>query len=87
MMGLTNAFPDLEAAAHDLVPIDGSPPDLATPPPGCRFQPRCPFALPCCAIDDPAVTGTAEMAVACHRAGEAEILRVKARESATWLPA
>ncbi len=81
-MGLTNAFPDLDAAAHELVPIDGSPPDLAAPPPGCRFAPRCPFVLPVCAVDDPRAG-----AVACHRAGEAEELRIRARESATWLPA
>ena len=24
--------------------IPGAPPDLAAPPPGCRFHPRCPFA-------------------------------------------
>ncbi len=88
MMGLTNAFPDLDAAAHDLVPIDGSPPDLAFPPPGCRFQPRCPFALPRCAADDPRMEPMADgVAVACHRASEATVLRAKARETDTWLPA
>jgi peptide/nickel transport system ATP-binding protein len=88
MMGLTNAFPDLDAAAHDLVPIDGSPPDLAFPPSGCRFQPRCPFALPRCAAEDPASQRTGDgVQVACHRASEADALRFKAREAATWLPA
>ena len=88
MMGLTNAFPDLDAAAHDLVPIDGSPPDLASPPSGCRFAPRCPFSLPRCETDDPASETTGEgRNVACHRASEADELRARARESATWLPA
>jgi peptide/nickel transport system ATP-binding protein len=88
MMGLTNAFPDLDSAAHELVPIDGSPPDLAHPPAGCRFEPRCPFALPRCAADDPRMEQTAgPVAVACHRASEADALRLKARETATWLPA
>jgi peptide/nickel transport system ATP-binding protein len=88
MMGLTNAFPDLDGAAHDLVPIDGSPPDLASPPPGCRFQPRCPFALERCATDDPETARAPDgSAVACHRAAEAGVLRASARETATWLPA
>jgi peptide/nickel transport system ATP-binding protein len=88
MMGLTNAFPDLDAAAHDLVPIDGSPPDLAFPPPGCRFQPRCPFAIGRCAGDDPRLEAAeGGGAVACHRAGEADALRLKAKEAGAWLPA
>jgi peptide/nickel transport system ATP-binding protein len=28
--------------------IDGSLPDYAAPPPGCRFAPRCPLAIPAC---------------------------------------
>src|SRR6202000_2304041 len=44
-MGLCNAFPDLERAAALLVPIKGSPPDTRDLPAGCRFAPRCPFAL------------------------------------------
>jgi peptide/nickel transport system ATP-binding protein len=88
MMGLTNAFPDLDTAAHDLVPIDGSPPDLASPPSGCRFAPRCPFLLPRCETDDPASVAMGEgQSVACHRAPEADDLRARAKESATWLPA
>ena len=47
-MGLCNAFPDLERAADLLVPIEGSPPDLHDTPAGCRFAPRCPFAVAHC---------------------------------------
>src|SRR5258707_8428096 len=47
-MGLRNAFPDLLSDALELVPISGSPPDLADPPPGCRFPPPCPFVLAAC---------------------------------------
>jgi peptide/nickel transport system ATP-binding protein len=31
----------------------GEPPDPATPPPGCRFHPRCPFAMPKCSRQNP----------------------------------
>ncbi|MBX6324069.1 MAG: hypothetical protein IRY94_19805, partial [Rhodospirillaceae bacterium] len=31
-----------------LMPTPGGPPDLAAPPPGCRFHPRCAHAeAPC----------------------------------------
>lgn len=28
--------------------VGGAPPELVTPPPGCRFHPRCPVAMPIC---------------------------------------
>jgi oligopeptide/dipeptide ABC transporter ATP-binding protein len=37
-----------------LTPIPGAPPDLATIPPGCPFQPRCAYARPAC-VDVPMV--------------------------------
>ena len=36
-----------------LFAIPGQPPDLARPPPGCAFHPRCADALPRCATQDP----------------------------------
>jgi peptide/nickel transport system ATP-binding protein len=33
--------------------IPGAPPDLADPPPACRFHPRCPNAMRVCADKDP----------------------------------
>ncbi|MEU8263826.1 ABC transporter ATP-binding protein [Micromonospora sp. NPDC048999] len=32
---------------------DGEPPSLIRPPAGCRFHPRCPHAMPRCAVDLP----------------------------------
>ena len=85
-MGLRNAFPDLEAAGSGvLVPIAGTPPDLAHPPSGCRFAARCPFAEDRCRAAAPALETVApDHRVACHRAGEAEALRRRAAEPATW---
>ncbi len=31
----------------------GQPPDLINPPPGCRFHPRCPFAMDICRVKEP----------------------------------
>jgi peptide/nickel transport system ATP-binding protein len=33
--------------------IDGAPPDLVEPPPGCHFHPRCPDAMAVCATRHP----------------------------------
>jgi oligopeptide/dipeptide ABC transporter ATP-binding protein len=41
----------------ELVSIDGTPPDLVNPPPGCRFWPRCPVKAEGSDRIDPALTG------------------------------
>ena len=33
--------------------IPGSPPDLVSPPSGCRFHPRCPYVMPICKEKEP----------------------------------
>jgi len=44
--GLMGSFPPLTGPLERLVGIPGAPPDLADPPSGCRFHPRCPLCLP-----------------------------------------
>jgi oligopeptide/dipeptide ABC transporter ATP-binding protein len=39
----------------DLQILTGEPPNPVTPPPGCRFHPRCPVALDRCRTEDPAL--------------------------------
>jgi len=46
--------------------IPGSPPDLANPPKGCRFHPRCPFAFDKCKIIEPELKKVNDRFVACH---------------------
>jgi peptide/nickel transport system ATP-binding protein len=46
--GLMESFPPLTGPRTRLVGIPGSPPDLANPPAGCRFAPRCPLVEPRC---------------------------------------
>jgi len=49
---LLGAMPKL-GSKEKLLAIPGQPPDLATLPPGCAFHPRCPVALPRCALEEP----------------------------------
>src|ERR687890_796997 len=42
-LGLLRSVPDFELVRERLESISGQPPDLASPPPGCPFHPRCPF--------------------------------------------
>ncbi len=41
-VGLMRSFPPLTGPILPLTGIPGAPPDLAQPPRGCRFHPRCP---------------------------------------------
>src|ERR1700722_20337387 len=51
--GLLEAFPSIRGPRVPLQGIPGSPPDLSAVPSGCRFHPRCPYAVDRCAIDAP----------------------------------
>jgi peptide/nickel transport system ATP-binding protein len=46
------ADPEREGSA-ELTTTGGTPPSLIEPPTGCRFHPRCPHAMPICAIASP----------------------------------
>ena len=53
---LLQSIPRLDADRKDrLLSIEGLPPDLIKPPPGCRFHPRCRFRIERCFHDDPAL--------------------------------
>jgi peptide/nickel transport system ATP-binding protein len=47
-MGLLDAFPSIRGPKVPLTGIPGSPPNLANPPDGCRFAPRCPKVMDRC---------------------------------------
>ncbi len=52
--GLLKSVPRLdEAEKQKLVPIYGQPPDLLAPPSGCRFRPRCDYAMQICEQEQP----------------------------------
>ncbi|MBO3839477.1 MAG: ABC transporter ATP-binding protein [Thermoproteota archaeon] len=45
--------------------IPGAPPDLIDPPPGCRFHPRCPYAMDICRVKEPPLFSASNGKVAC----------------------
>ncbi len=64
---LLGAFPNIHADRRTLETIPGSPPDLRQPPPGCRFHPRCAFAMDVCReIEPPEALFPDGVRVACH---------------------
>lgn len=49
--------------------LPGTPPNLAEPPPGCRFHPRCPLALDICRRETPEMRpNAADRRIACFAA-------------------
>jgi peptide/nickel transport system ATP-binding protein len=84
-MGLTHGFPDIGADQAPLVPIEGAPPSLLTPPPGCRFADRCPFAeLRCREMAPPLREVAPAHLAACWRSDVAAELRARAVRPETW---
>lgn len=52
--GLLKAVPGLDGLGRRLYAIPGVVPSPSAMPPGCRFAPRCPYAMPRCREGDPA---------------------------------
>ena len=51
--------------------LSGAPPNLANPPSGCRFHPRCPYVMDICKTEAPAMkTVSNRHRVACYLAEE-----------------
>jgi oligopeptide transport system ATP-binding protein len=71
--GLIGAIPRLDLAhGETLVTIPGQPPNMARPPEGCPFAPRCLLAGADCDSETPALVPFGpDRARACHRPAEA----------------
>jgi len=52
---LLQASPPVRGPRVERAGIPGMPPSLRTPPPGCRFEPRCPLAEAACRAGTPAL--------------------------------
>jgi peptide/nickel transport system ATP-binding protein len=62
---LIGALPTGEAPRGGLPGLEGRVPDLVAPPPGCRFGPRCPHAMPECAAQPALAPAGESHRVAC----------------------
>ena len=64
---LLRSVPDFDERRSHLESIAGMPPDLVSPPSGCRFHPRCEIAHPDCSeVDPPLVSLGEERGTACR---------------------
>ena len=63
----TAALPAHPDERHQKLAITGEVPSALNPPSGCRFHPRCPHAMPRCAVETPVRKEAASQhIVACH---------------------
>lgn len=85
-MGLINAFPTIETSNKLLVSIPGNPPNLISPPLGCRFMDRCPFSISSCKVEPVFARPVPDQNhyVSCHRADESENLRALSKDPELW---
>jgi oligopeptide transport system ATP-binding protein len=61
------ALPSHPDDRHEKLTITGEVPSALNPPSGCRFHPRCPYAMPQCAHEAPVRKEAApQHTVACH---------------------
>ncbi|MDT8989884.1 ATP-binding cassette domain-containing protein [Curvibacter sp. APW13] len=67
--GLLRAIPRMDGQHEHLLAIPGTPPNMARPPKGCPFAPRCAYAQDACAQTPPTLqaTGPSGALRACHR--------------------
>jgi peptide/nickel transport system ATP-binding protein len=71
---LLDTIPDLSMSGRDRTPVAGEVPNPITPPPGCTFHPRCPFATERCRAEIPLPITTADGSiVTCHGVEEGRV--------------
>ena len=64
--GLLESAPNITHPERSMKAVPGSPPDLLSPPSGCKFHPRCPRVFGPCAAQEPALLQRKHHLVACH---------------------
>ena len=73
---LLDTIPDLDMTGRQRMPVAGEVPNPITPPSGCSFHPRCPFATDRCKSEAPLPRDLgSEVFVACHGVEENRIPR------------
>ena len=66
---LLDAVPDVGMTGRQRIPVSGEIPNPISPPSGCTFNPRCPFANERCRAEIPPLIG----GVACHAIHEGRL--------------
>jgi len=64
--GLLESAPNVLHPEQSMRPIPGNPPDLVSPPTGCKFHPRCPKVFKPCPLREPLPISQGSRLVACH---------------------
>jgi peptide/nickel transport system ATP-binding protein len=70
---LLDAVPDLAMVGRQRKPVDGEIPNPISPPRGCTFHPRCPFAAERCRLEEPQPVANGPATVTCHAVEEGRI--------------
>ena len=88
--GLLDSMPTSRSGSSALVPIEGSPPSLLSPPSGCPFHPRCRYRFEPCPTERPPLVAPAPDAHpdACHLPWERQAARRRqALDRPAWVDA
>lgn len=64
--GLLESAPNILHPERSMRPVPGSPPDLLSPPSGCKFHPRCPKVFEPCPYREPQLLERKRRLVSCH---------------------
>jgi peptide/nickel transport system ATP-binding protein len=70
---LLDAVPDLDMTGRVRRQLEGEIPNPLSPPKGCSFNPRCPFANARCRAERPQLIAAGPAQVACHAVEEGRI--------------
>ncbi|MBS0293577.1 MAG: dipeptide ABC transporter ATP-binding protein [Proteobacteria bacterium] len=70
---LLDAIPKMHDTGRARTPVQGEVPNPLNPPPGCAFNPRCPFANDRCRTERPQLKSHGGTRVACHAVEEGRI--------------
>jgi peptide/nickel transport system ATP-binding protein len=63
--GLVSCIPSGRKSQGPLKTVQGTAPSLLHPPSGCRYHPRCPYAMDICKTTDPELIKVENSSVAC----------------------
>lgn len=74
---LLDAVPVADPEAPGPTPPGGEPASIIAPPGGCRFHPRCPYAVEICSTKKPEQRAFDAGVVGCHRAADLDLTRAQ----------